>query len=316
MIRTGHPNPGLHGVRLSVIVVTHNAREMTLSCLGSIASEIRGVDDEVIIVDNASDNGLAREIAHSFPAFRVLSQEANLGFAAAANLGADSARGRFLLFLNPDTIVLEGSLDRLVRFALVRREAGIWGGRTVYRDGKTNPYSCRRRPTLWGLFCSALALDTRFPNSPSFAAMGYGGWDRNSECCVDVVCGCFLLVERTVWDRLAGFSPRYYMYGEDEDLCLRARGLGYSPRFSPEATVIHYGSGTEPHQERKLSQILASRALLVRGYFPPPVRPLARFLLMLRPQLGRRFGKPALRALWGGVWAARRTWLAGRFVHR
>lgn len=310
------PNPDFQAVRLSVIVVTHHAREMTLCCLRSLAAEIRDPDDEVIVVDNASGNGLACEIANSFPSFRVLPQAANLGFAAAANLGADSARGRFLLFLNPDTIALRGSLDRLWRFALAWPDAGIWGGRTVYDDGAPNPYSCRRRPTLWGLFCSAFALDTRFPNSPRFAAMGYGGWDRGSERNVDVVCGCFLLVARDLWDRLAGFSPRYYMYGEDEDLCLRARQLGHSPRFTPEASIVHHGSGTEPSQDRKLSQILASRALLVRGYFLPPARPVAKLLLMLRPQLGRRFGRASLRPMWSNVWTARRVWLSGRFAQR
>ncbi|MGH6888536.1 MAG: glycosyltransferase family 2 protein [Rhizomicrobium sp.] len=303
----------LPDTRLSVIVVTHNAREMTLRCLDSILGEIHDFEDEVIVVDNASGDEMAREMANGFSAFRVLPQDANLGFAAAANLGADSARGQYLLFLNPDTIMLSGSLDHLLQFAQIRPGAGIWGGLTVYGNGKPNPYSCRRRPTLWSLLCSALALDTRFPNSPWFAAMGYGGWDRNSERDVDVVCGCFLLVERALWDRLAGFSPRFYMYGEDEDLCLRARRIGYSPCFTPEASIIHHGSGTEPRQERKMSQILASRALLIRGYFPALVRPLATFLLMLRPLLGRRFGKRALRPLWASVWAGRQLWLAGRF---
>jgi hypothetical protein len=314
MISRELPKPDLHDPRLSIIVVTHNAREMTFGCLKSLADNVDVCEDEVLVVDSASGGELAGEIASEFPAFRVLPQAANLGFAAAANLGADSARGQFLLFLNPDTVVLKGALEHLLQFARSRPGAGIWGGRTVYGNGKPNPYSCRRRPTLWTLFCAALALDTRYPNSPRFAAMGYGGWDRNSERPVEVVCGCFLLVERALWDRLAGFSPRFYMYGEDEELCLRACKLGYSPRFTPHATIIHYGSGTEPRQERKISQILASRSLLVRGYFPLLVRPLAKLLLMLRPLLGRSFGRRTLRPLWGNVWDRRRFWLAGRFA--
>jgi hypothetical protein len=302
-----------HENRLSVIVVVHNARELTLHCLDSLADECHA-DHEVLIVDNASSDGLAEEIKSRHPAFHVLPQAANLGFAAAANLGADFAQGSSLLFLNPDTIVLKGAINRLLKFADARANAGIWGGQTLYLDGAINPYSCRRRPTLWSLFCSALALDTRYPGSPRFAAMGYGGWARNSERSVDVVCGCFLLVERSLWDRLGGFSPGFFMYGEDDDLCLRSRRWGCSPAFTPDAAIIHHGSGTEARQDRKICQILAARALLVRGYFPLVAQPLALLLLTIRPVLGRKFAKPSLRPIWKNVWARRRKWLAGRFA--
>jgi hypothetical protein len=313
MTKSDEPEARPREGRLSVIVVTHNAREMSLRCLDSLADQL-AVYDEAVVVDNASIDAMAPEIASRYRAFRVLSQSENLGFAAAANLGADAARAKYLLFLNPDTIVLNGALDRLLEFARARPNAGIWGGQTIYADGTINPYSCRRSPTLWSLFCSALALDTRYPGSPRFAAMGYGGWARNSERPVDVVCGCFLLVERSLWERLGGFSPSFFMYGEDDDLCLRARRLGFSPAFTPDASIIHHGSGTEGNQDRKISQILASRALLIRGYFPLAARPLAAGLLMLRPALGQTFAKRTLRPVWKNVWARRGKWLSGRFA--
>src|ERR1700722_12349528 len=99
--------------------------------------------------------------------------------------------------------------------------------------------------------------------------MGYGGWQRNDERCVDVVCGSFMLVRRAVWDRLGGFSPAFFMYGEDEDFCLRARRIGLAPAFSPRPCIIHSGSGTERNQDRKIRHLLASRALLIRAYFSP-----------------------------------------------
>ena len=301
-------------IELSIIIVTHGAREMTLECLKSLEIETRGLGREVLVVDNASETGFAGEIAATFPRFQVLAQVANLGFAAAANLAADSAGGRFLLFLNPDTVVLGGALDRLLEFARARPGAGIWGGRTLYGDGTVNPTSCRRAPTLWSLLCSAFALDTRYPQSNLFAAMGYGGWQRDSERCVDVVCGCFLLVDRAVWNRLAGFSPAFFMYGEDDDLCLRAHRAGFHPAFTPAAAIIHYGSGTELNQDRKIGQILASRALLIRAHFPMLAGPLAALLLILRPWLGSRFGRPSLRPLWRSIWARRSQWIAGRFA--
>lgn len=300
-------------VEVSVIVVTYGAMELTMRSLETVAREAAHLNAEVIIVDNGSPGRLADEIASAHPAFRVLALAANTGFAAASNLAADAANGCYLLFLNPDTLLLGGALDRMLEFARRRPQAGIWGGQTLFEDGRINPTSCRRTPNLWRLICTAVALDTCFPNSPLFAAMGYGGWRRDDERSVDVVCGSFMLVQRALWERLGGFSPNFFMYGEDEDICIRARRLGFAPAFSPEPAIIHSGSGTERNQDRKIRHLLASRALLIRAYFPPIMRPLALFLLMLRPWLGRWFAPPPLRNLWRTVWAQHRLWLAGRF---
>jgi GT2 family glycosyltransferase len=301
-------------IEVSVIVITYGAREATLHCLASVARQTAHLSAEVTIIDNSPSGDLAREMSIDYPDFRVLPQAANTGFAAAANLAVDSAQGRYLLLLNPDTVVLEGAIDRMLEFANRRPQAGIWGGQTLYEDGRINPTSCRRFPNLWSLFCSAFALDTRYPNSPLFAAMGYGGWQRGDERCVDVICGSFMLVHRSVWDRLGGFSPAFFMYGEDEDFCLRAKQAGLFPAFSPLPKVIHSGSGTERDQGRKIRHLLASRVVLIRAHFSPFAVPFALFLLRLRPWIGRWFAAPARRELWQNVWAQRRSWLAGRFA--
>ena len=301
-------------IELSVVVVTYGARDQALCCLHSLRKEFRRERWEGLIVDNGSSNGLAEEIASTFAEFHVFAQAANSGFAAAANLAASISRGHYILFLNPDTVVPDGAIDRLLAFARRRPEAGIWGGKTLYADGSVNPASCRRRPTLWSLFCSSLALDTRFPNSRLLSGMGYGGGTLGEEAHVDVVCGCFLLVERALWDRLGGFSPAFFMYGEDDDLCLRAYRLGYRPLITSAATITHHGSGTESLQDRKLAQIYAARTLLIRARFTTPAKILALGLLSLRPWLGRRFAKPGLRKVWERVWDRRAQWRAGRFV--
>lgn len=300
-------------IDLTIILVTFGARELALRCLHSLRRESNGKSWEVRIVDNGSPNRLVDEIVATFPEFHIFSRASNSGFAAAANLAAADARGKRLLFLNPDTVVLEGAIDRLLDFARLRPDSGIWGGRTVFADGRINPAFCRRRPTPWRLLCSSLALDTRFPESSFFGGMGYGDRLGNSEAAVDVVCGCFLLVDRNLWDRLSGFSPAFFMYGEDDDLCLRARRLGYRPRISPASTIVHHGSGSEALQVRKLAQILAARALIIRGYFLKPAVPLGLTLLLLRPCLGRWLAKPHLRKVWRNVWELRQQWLAGEF---
>jgi GT2 family glycosyltransferase len=286
---------------------------MTLDCLESIERRSGTVRREVIVVDNNSNDGSADAIAARFPGITLIRQAVNVGFAAACNLAARDAQGDYILLLNPDTLLRDRALDLLVAFARRRPGAGIWGGRTEFADGTLNPMSCWRQLTLWNLFCSGFALDTHFRRSPVFNSYAYGGWQRDTERTVDVVSGCFLLVSKTLWDRLGGFDPEFYMYGEDADLCLRAAELGFRPAVTPEATIVHYGSGTETDKLRKMRQVLASRALLIRKHMPMLLRPLALGLLALRPMLGGYFAKPCLRSTWTEIWSLRGQWMAGRF---
>jgi GT2 family glycosyltransferase len=298
---------------VSIVVVSYGTREITLECLRSIEKGAGSARFEAIVVDNDSSDGSQEAITLEFPQFRLLVQSTNQGFAAACNLAAVEAQGEYLLLLNPDTVAQDRSIERLLAFARRRPEAGIWGGRTVFADGSLNPMSCWRRPTLWNLLCSGLALDTRYPHSPLFNSLGYGGWRRDSTREVDVVAGCFLLIQKSLWDRLGGFDRSFFMYGEDVDLCLRASHQGFRPLFTPEATIVHHGSGTEDDKVRKIRQVLAARALLIRRHFPRVKRTVGLALLALRPMLGRVLAKQRLRGTWDEVWALRRQWMTGRF---
>jgi GT2 family glycosyltransferase len=186
--------------------------------------------------------------------------------------------------------------------------------RTVFANGQVNPTCCRRKPTLWRLFCSAIGFDTRFSHSALFSGMGYPVIPNEGAFPVDVVCGVCLLVARTVWDQLGGFSPAFFMYGEDDDLCLRAARLGYIRELLAEVVIVHHGSGTEPDQSRKLHQILAARSLVIRNWLSAPARPVGLALLQLRPFLGRFLAPRHLRPVWRRVWAGRRRWISGSFA--
>lgn len=298
---------------VSIIVVSYGTRDMTLECLASIVRQTHAVTYEVLVVDNASPDDSAEAMAKAFPAFRHMPQSQNLGFAAANNLAAKQARGEYLLLLNPDTVVLDGAIDKLVAFARRRPQAGVWGGRTVFSDGRLNPNSCWRQLSLWNLFCRSTGLALLFNDSALFHSEAYGGWKRDTEREVDIVTGCFLLITRDLWRRLDGFAPEFFMYGEDADLCLRAKQLGARPAIAPEAAIVHYGSATEPSESRKAKRTLAAKYLLIGKQFRPPARQLAIALLALHPALksvlpGRN------RAMWKEVWDARRTWLSGTFT--
>ncbi len=307
--------------RLSIVVVSYNTREMTLDCLASVAAETR-TPHEVIVIDNASTDGSAAAIAERFPGAVLMAETVNHGFARANNIAATRARGDYLLLLNPDTVILDGAIDRLMDFAAARPGAKIWGGRTLYGDRSLNPTNCWRQMTLWSLVCQLTGLARSFPASARFNPEAYGGWARDSEREVEIVTGCFLLTTRAFWDTLGGFDLTFVMYGEEADLCRRAARMGARPRITPEAQIIHYVGASADLRAGKQVMVARAKITLIDRYFPGWRRPVARALFAAWPLsralgagvLARLTGRPRHRALaasWGEVWRRRGEWLAG-----
>ena len=306
-------------VEVSVIIVSYNTRAMTLECLASVRRETTAAH-ELIVIDNSSTDGSADAIPAADPEAVFIASRDNVGFGRANNIAARRARGRYLLLLNPDTVVTDGAVDRLLAFARSRPEARIWGGRTIYANGRLNPASAWSRMTIWNLFCRAAGLTGMFPRSALLNGEAYGGWDRSTEREVDIVSGCFLLIERAFWERLGGFDPAFFMYGEEADMCLRARDLGARPRVTPTATIIHHGGASETAREGKLVKLLAAKSMLIRRHFRCGQRSLGLALLAAWPltraaasYLVSPFKRGALDTarVWRAVWRARFRWLDG-----
>lgn len=252
---------------LSTIVVSFNTKAMTLACLEAVYRETRERARELILIDNASTDSSTEAIAAEFPQAKLIASETNLGFAAANNMAAREASGDYILLLNPDTVVLDNAIDRLVEFAEAHPDYGIYGGRTLFEDGSLNPTSVWRQPTVWNMFCRAVGLSAVAKDSALFSADMYGGWARDTVREVDIVSGCFLLIRRALWEELGGFDTSYFMYGEDWDLCLRARALGVRCLFCPEAEIIHYGGASEPVRADKLVRLFQTKVKLFRAHW-------------------------------------------------
>lgn len=256
---------------LSIIVVSYNTRELTLDCLRSVYEQTRDVTFEVFVVDNASADGSAAAIAAEFPQVHLLANAENRGFAAANNQALRHATAEWLLLLNPDTVVLDRAIDRLVAFA--RRSAaedpacGIFGGRTLFADGRLNPTSAWARPTLWSTWCLATGLTSIFRLRRALNPEAMPHWQRETARQVDIVTGCFLLLRRSLWQQLGGFDPAFFMYGEEADLCLRARRRGVKSLICPDATIIHHGGASEPVRAHKKVRLLRAKALLFHRHW-------------------------------------------------
>ncbi|MEO0487051.1 MAG: glycosyltransferase family 2 protein [Pseudomonadota bacterium] len=307
-------DPSRAAPAVSIIVVSYNTRDMTLACLRSVYEETR-TPFELIVVDNASSDGSAEAIAAEFPKATLLAETDNHGFAAANNLAATHARAPFVLLLNPDTVILDGAVDRLMAFSQARPGARIWGGRTYFGDRTLNPASAWHRMTLWNLFCRASGLTALGRNSPLWNGEAYGGWDRSTERAVDIVTGCFFLIARADWEALGGFDLTFVMYGEEADLCLRAqKSLGAAPRVTPEANIIHYGGASETVRADKMVRLNRAKMELISRHFPAWQVPLARALYLAWP-LSRFVASSLLRRGssrdWSEIWSRRSEWRHG-----
>lgn len=304
---------------VTVIVVSYNTRELTLKALQTLYANAGNVRMQVIVWDNASADQSADAIAAAYPQVELVRSAENLGFALANNRAAEMARGQWLLLLNPDTETHPNAVEALLRFAKAQPEAGIVGGRTVFPDGSLNPASCWNKITIWSLLCRAFGLSGVFSNTSFFNTEGLGGWKRDTVRHVDIVVGCFLMIPATLWRQLGGFRSKYFMYGEEADLCLRAAKIGYRPMITPEAQIMHLVGASTPQLAHKLLQVTKARATLVRDHWSAWAKPIGIALMWLwslnhcikSKLLAAIKGHTPDREAWTILWQKRREWLAG-----
>jgi N-acetylglucosaminyl-diphospho-decaprenol L-rhamnosyltransferase len=239
-------------VPVSVVVVDWNAGTALEACVASVLEDAAA---ELVLVDNGSTDGSAARVRARHPALRLLETGENLGFAAGANRGAAAARGEVLVFLNPDARVLPGAIGRLVGALAAVPGAGIAGGGLADADGRWQPAAARFAPV------AHLLLDTTLGRLPARR------WRAPRR--VDWVYGTFMAVRREVFERLGGFDPRYFLYGEDMDLCWRAARLGIGCLVVPAARAVHganvsartrFGSGREAEVVKGEMRFYAARA--------------------------------------------------------
>jgi GT2 family glycosyltransferase len=222
---------------MSVILVSWNTCDELRACLESVGAGVHGISTEVVVVDNASTDGSPDMVDAHFPHVRLIRNRENLGFAAGCNAGLAAATGRYLLLLNPDTIVLGDVLAATVRYLDERPDVATMGCRILNADGSLQP-SCFRDPSVLNTFLGVTGL-AKLPWPPFFGRERMTHWQRDSERDVEVVTGCYLATRREVIEDIGLLDAGYFFCGEEADWCRRMRARGWVLRFAPIGDLIH-----------------------------------------------------------------------------
>jgi hypothetical protein len=247
-------------VDISIVIVSWNTQRLLLDCLESIREAPDKASRETIVVDNASSDGTPEAVARAFPEVRLIQTGSNLGFAGANNVGMRTARGRTIMLVNSDVVVLPGAMDALVAFLAATPDAGVVGPRVLNAD-RTLQISCRNLPSVKRMLCRALALDRMFARWGWFQGEELFHWAHDSERDVEAVSGCFMALRPEAIAEVGLFDEGYFMYAEDIDWCLRFLKRGWRVCFTPTARIVHLGGGSSMSAPARFS-VEQERALL------------------------------------------------------
>lgn len=320
--RSPRERPGGAGrPRVTAVVVTYNNAGAIEECLRSVTEQLPADGSGVVVFDNASSDGTAGVVERRWPDVTLLRSPANIGFAAACNRAAARRPARFVLLVNPDATLRPGCVAALLDLAARRPEAGLYGGRCHTPGGDVDPRSCFGRPTLWGLACFAAGLSAVFPGSRWLNPDGIGGWPRDTERPVGAISGALLLADGEMWEHLGGFDERFFLYGEDVDLSVRASAAGGAPVITPRAGFTHAGGGSSSTLDKQVL-LFRGKITLARALWTGPRRTAAELALLsgvgaragLAGLLGarpRRSGGQTPWAAWRGLWRRRAEWRDG-----
>ncbi|MCL4538733.1 MAG: glycosyltransferase [Bacteroidetes bacterium] len=225
---------------VSVVTVSFNVRGFLENLINSLNRALEGIDSEIIVVDNSSDDDTVEFVRKNFPNVTLIENRANVGFGKANNQGVKESSGEYLLLINPDAIVEESTIREMIAFSQLHPDAGASSCKVLNGDG-TLQKTCRRGfPTPWVAFTKISGLSAMFPRTRLFGRYNLTFLNPEEEHEVDAIGGSFMFIPRKVFMEVGGFDEDYFMYGEDIDLCYRIKQAGYRVFYTPRTTAIHF----------------------------------------------------------------------------
>lgn len=258
----------------SICIVTYQARDFLKDCLESLYQNTQLASFEVIVVDNHSGDGVEEMLRRDFPQVHLEIEATNEGYTLPMNRALRQGRGRYLVQLNPDTLVLQGAFDELLAYMDAHPEVGICTPKVLNRDG-TLQKQCRRsaaRP--WDTFTYFSGLSARYPSNPRLAGYLMTYLDENETNEIEACSGSCMVIRRALVEQIGYLDEEFFAYQEDADFCFRARQAGWKVMYRPDAQIIHYGGqgGSAVEVYRSIYQwhrsyFLYYRKHLARDYF-------------------------------------------------
>jgi hypothetical protein len=255
---------------LSILIVTYKSRDEIVKCLRSLPREMNGQAVEVIVVDNASGDGIGTIMEEEFPWANYLESKINIGFGRASNLAYERAQGDFVLFLNPDTISNEAAYLHCLARLKEDGSIGIISPKLVMENGEMDLASRRSIPTVWDGFCRAIGLAAKFPNSRLFAGYNLTYLPDNDSYEVGSVNGAFMMCPRSALLRFGVFDEQFFMYGDDLDLCYRCKRAGYKVIYDGRVKMMHLKGMSSAKESDKMSRAVfsATRQFYLKHFNP------------------------------------------------
>jgi N-acetylglucosaminyl-diphospho-decaprenol L-rhamnosyltransferase len=241
---------------LSIIIVNWNSTEFTRNCIASIESTARNMEYEIVVVDNASTDASCGAITEAFPRVKLIVAACNLGFARANNLGVEHSRGRKILFLNPDTVVLENAIQRMMSKLDSAPGVGAVGCRLLNGDLTLQTSCVQPFPSILNQALSIDWLMRRWPTLPIWGRRALYS-EKVGVAEVETVSGACIMIKREVFETIGGFSLDYFMYAEDKDLCYKVKKAGWKVGYVADAEIVHFGGqSTKKKKETGFSAVV------------------------------------------------------------
>ncbi len=319
-------------MELSVIIVNYNVRYFLEQCLYSVQQAMKGINGEVWVVDNASQDGSLSYLAPKFPWVHFIRNEENTGFAKANNLALRSAGGDLVLFLNPDTIVPEDCFAKCIHFFNTHPDAGAIGVRMLDGNGQFLPESKRSFPSPLVSLFKLTGLSALFPRSRVFGKYHLGYLDQHQTHQVDVLAGAFMMARKKVLDITGGFDENFFMYGEDVDLSYRIQstqdrisGIPYKNYYLHDPAILHFkGESTKKGTLNYVRMFYLAMSQFVQKHYSASKAGIFsllitgaiwfRALISIMKQIIKKTGLPVLDGMliWMMFWITKKIW--GIFV--
>lgn len=245
---------------LSIIIVNWNSKEYLRKCIESILLWTNNIAYEIVVIDGASFDGCGEMLEQRFPEVRFIQSEKNVGFSKANNIAFRESRGRYILFLNPDTELIAPAVNILFDYIQKEPNAGVVGCKLLNADRTVQTSCLQAFPTILNQFLDSEILRSLWPGSPLWGNAPLFSTGRRPQE-VEALAGACILVKRSLFENVGLFSEDYFMYAEDLDLCYKIKQAGYTNYYIPDATVIHFGGGSTEKSPSDFSVVMTRESI-------------------------------------------------------